>query len=121
MIKKTIAVGGLVALVAAGYAVAPHFDRNEYIATVTGKGRVTKSEGVPVSDVRYIVFLKLPNGDERAFDNYNSWIEFKFDDSTNQIQEQLELGKTYRIGTYSKPSYWRRKIQNIVSVQPINK
>ncbi len=107
--KLTVAVLGAVGLLAL-CTVGSHLDRESYVATVTDKTVKRNKKG----DDKYLVFTKLSDGSVRVFEDTDSFLELKFNSS--DIHGELEIGKTYRIGTYGLRIPVFSWYENIISV-----
>lgn len=124
-IGKGVAIGGLVAVVAAGACGAvtcQHWDRESYRVQVTGSERVVENK-----DSKYVIFAKDVNtGEDLAFENTDSFMECFFDgckfDSSN-IQSQLKAaekeGSTVEIKTYGWRVPFLSWYENVVSVKKV--
>src|SRR3989338_1103738 len=97
-----------------GYMIAPHADRDTYVAKVTGKEIKRYSEG---SD-KYLIFTELPDKSTRVFENTDSPLELKY--NSFDLYGKMQIGKTYEIKTYGWriPSFsW---YENITDAKVIN-
>lgn len=91
-----------------------HFERREYIVTVTNlEIKRFSSEGKDT----YLVFTWLDNGKVRVFKNTDSLIEFKFNSS--DFQAKLELNKRYKFKVYGWRIPFLSKYENIIKIQPL--
>ena len=122
---KGLAIGGLVAVVAAGacgVTTCQHWDRETYKVQVTGTERVNKDD-----ESKYIVFAKDVNtGQDLAFENTDSWLECffgrcKFDASNlqSQIKAAEKDGSTVEIKTYGWRIPFFSMYENVVSVKKV--
>ena len=113
-------VGGLVLAALAVLAIgkiAPHFDRDTYVATVTDKERVIQQSGEDGIKSRYLIFTELEDGTTKVFQNSDSWLELKF--RSSDVYGQLKEGETFEFETYGwrVPLFsWYENIKSVTSV-----
>lgn len=94
--------------------ISPHFDREEYSVTILDKKISTERKGDRILK-KYLVFTKLNSGEVRVFENTDSLFELKLD--SEEIQEGLEVGKTYEIKTYGWRDSTISAYENIINYQ----
>lgn len=116
--SKLLVVIGVVVIVMLAVlgSLFTSFNDHTYIATVTDKDRIVKTDNGDVESY-YLVFCKDDNGNYYEFKNEDLFIRGKFKSST--VQNQLEVGQTYkftvvgfRVGLFS----WYENIINFEKV-----
>lgn len=110
--RIVLVLGGL-ALVG---AVAPHFDRETYVARITKRERIVEGTGENVSS-KYLVFTELVGGKVRVFENTDSPLELKWNSS--DIYGTLVEGKTYSLRTYGWRIPFLSAYENILSAEEV--
>ncbi len=117
---KTISTGILLA----GLIYAPRLNKETYIATVKNSCiSYQEFKENPFSEFNeFTIHTKLENGNNKVFNNKNSYLRLKFD--SKKIQEKIETGNTYRFEVYGfEKSSLLTKIygtQNVTDVKKIN-
>lgn len=125
-VGKGLAIGGLVAVVAAGSCGAmtcQHWDRETYRVKVTGTERVNKG-----NDSKYVIFAKDVNsGEDLAFENTDSWMEClfgrcKFDSSNIQSQAKAaeKEGTVVDIKTYGWRMPFFSAYENVIEIKKVD-
>lgn len=116
-LRSALAAAGIVGIL--GGTVGSHFDREDYLVTVTDKERVVNvshdKDGNTTSTSKYLVFTELPDGSVRVFENTDSLLELKFNSS--DLQGTLREGRTYKIHTYGWRIPFFSAYENIVKVE----
>ena len=85
----------LAAVILFGYAGAYYTSCETVEITITDKERITTGSGENISS-KFIVY-----GENEVFENTDSWLYLKF--SSSDVQNKLEVGKTYTV----KVAGWR--------------
>ncbi|MBI4450874.1 hypothetical protein HY642_02780 [Candidatus Woesearchaeota archaeon] len=103
---KIVAAG---ALLFGAISSIPHWFRHDYKARMI-EWRVKKQ-----GDRKDVAYMRLMNGEVRAFENTDSMLEGKVD--TEEIYTELVPGHTYELKTYGISNVWLRTYENIVSAK----
>lgn len=96
-------------IVSIGFAIAQYFNENTYAVTVTDKQIKRYGE----SD-KYLIFVKLDNGELKVFENTDSLVKLKFNSS--DVFAQLEENKKYEFRVYGFRNRFLSMYENIIEV-----
>lgn len=96
------------AFAAVAWPVYEYNDREEAIVTVRDKQRVPLAEGGSVNRVYT---------DKGTFENRDSWLFLKF--NSEDVQGDLEVGRTYRVTTNGWRVPFLSMFRNIVTAEPV--
>jgi hypothetical protein len=91
---------------------SPHFFRTTYVVTVTNKRVVNYS-----NSQKYLIYGQTIDGNMKVFDDYNSFLELKFD--SEDIYWGLEVNRRYEIEVYGFNMPFSSSYQNILWVKEV--
>lgn len=109
-------------IVISAFIYAPRFKQDTYVATVQNCC-INYEEFMkdPFSDShKFKIRTELENGKLKILDNKNSYLRLK--GNSQEVQEKIEKGKTYKFKTYGFENSLLQRIygkQNIISAKQI--
>lgn len=90
------------------------YNDHTYTITVTDKERVNANNAVS----KYLIFGTDENGDNKVFENTDSFLRFKFNSS--DIYGEMEVGKTYEITVIGYRVPFFSAYENIIEIEEIS-
>lgn len=119
MDKAKLLIFGALLAGGCGISTMPHCSRDQYQVKVSGTERVVDSDSGGKASSKYIVFTAdAKTGEERAFENTDSFLEWKFDSSTLQarLKKAEKEGTACDLKTYGWRIPFFSSYENIVYV-----
>ncbi|MBI4151934.1 DUF1523 family protein [Candidatus Woesearchaeota archaeon] len=101
-------------------SIAPHCSRSEYEVTITGTERNVGHDREGKSTSKYIVFTAdARSGEERVFENTDSFLEWKFDSSSLQaiVKKAEKTGSVCDVKAYGWRIPFLSKYENILEAR----